>query len=222
MQSSFATTGQAIVQDANAQLSLQPQLNAALLPNVTASTLPYANDLVYSTLLGQPMLTPDPRNKPGAPPTANPALNYIINAGGLSLPHAMPQTGWRGTQYNYQQYMHYYNTVMAAESFNGYVLANQYAESQTNNGLSQAQLSLVTQASSSDWIANVASEQMGMVFRQLLMFESQLYVLMTQMLQTQKQLLIAQAMTNALLIATNQMNEGILASKAQGQPISAS
>jgi hypothetical protein len=118
--------------------------------------------------------------------------------------------------------MHYYNTVMAAESFNGYVLANQYAESQTNNGLSQAQLSLVTQASSSDWIANVASEQMGMVFRQLLMFESQLYVLMTQMLQTQKQLLIAQAMTNALLIATNQMNEGILASKAQGQPISAS
>ena len=218
MQNSFAITGQSIVQNANTQLGLEAKLNATLLPNITTTSLPYANDLVYSTLLGQPFFNPDPRSK-GPSASVNAAYNYIVNAGGLNLSHAMPQPVWHGSQYYYQQYANYYNTVIAVESFGGYVLANQYADAQNNNGLSQSQLSLVSQASSSDWIATIASEEMGKVFRQLLMFESQLYVLMTQVLQTEKQLLTAQVMTNALLIANNQMNEDIMASKAQGVPI---
>jgi hypothetical protein len=217
MQSNFALTGNSIVQDASAQLAAQPAMNQDLFgPDANSTTLQNANDLVYSTLLGQPLYNPDPRNPPGKPATANPPYNYIKNAAGMSIPHIFPRMNWRGSATDFAKYSTYYNTIMSIESFSGYVLSNQLAELQNSNALTTAQMTLVTQASSSDWIAQIASQEIGKVLRQLLMFESQTYVLMTQALQIQKQLLTAQVMTNALLIANNQSNESMMLAKAQG------
>jgi len=217
LQGYFSSTGSGIVQNANVQLADQPKFNADLLgPDATKDNLPNANDLVFSTMLGQPVFNPDPRNKGNGTPVS-PPYNYIKNAAGISLPHTMPRLNWHGTSTDLTRYMNYYNTVMAVESFNGYVLSNQLAELQNGNSLTTAQMNLVTQASdSTNWIAVVASEEIGKVLRQILLFDSQNYVLTTQLLQTQKQLLSAQAMTNALLIAANQSNENIMLAKAQG------
>lgn len=218
MQGNFAATGSAIISDVAQQLASQPTFNSDLLgTDATKETLPNGNDLVYSTMLGQPLFNPDPRNKPGAPPTANPPYNYIKNAAGMSLSHTLPRFNWRGAPTDLTKYTNYYNTIMAVESYNGYILSNQLVELQNGNGLSTAQMNLVKQASdSANWLAPVAAEEIGKVLRQILIFESQSYVLTTQLLQTQKQLLAAQVMTNALLIANNQTNEGIMLAKAQG------
>src|SRR3990167_1504811 len=213
MQASFATTGNAIIQNLGTQLTLAPKLNADLLQGATQTNLPFANDLTYSSLAGAPFFNPDPRDRPGAPPVSNFQYNYIKNASAVGITHAAPQAAWRGGTIDYKRYANYYNTVMAAESFGGYALSQQLADAQNNNGLSQAQASLVAQASGSAWIATIASEEIGKVLRQILMFDSQLYVLMTQVLQTQKQLLTAQVINNSLVIAANQMNEFLLVSK---------
>lgn len=221
LQGNFATTGNMIVQDTNLQVSAIPSFNKDLLGDANAQNMPWANDVLYGTMLGQPMFNPDPRNEVGKPPTANPPYNYIKNIAGINLPHTLPKPNWQGTDENKARYIAYYNTVMGVESFNGYVLSNQLADLQNGNALTTAQMNLVTKASSSDWLAEVSSEEIGKVLRQLLIFESQNYVLTTQLLQTQKQLLAAQAMNNALTIAANQTNEGINLQRAQGAKISA-
>jgi hypothetical protein len=218
MQKEFATTGKNIVDNASLQLAAQPTLNTDLLgSDITKASFPNANDVLYSTLLGQPLYNPDPRNKAGAPPTVNPPYNYVKNAAGFNLAHIAPSTSWQGKERDYSRYLNYYNTVMSVESFSGYVLSKQLAELQNGNALTTAQASLVTQASDSNWIATIASEEIGKVLRQILIFESQTYVLMTELLQTQKQLLAAQVMSNTLLIANNQTNESHLLSSAQGR-----
>ena len=54
------------------------------------------------------------------------------------------------------------------------------------------------------------------MIRQILLFESQNFVLMSQLVKIEKQQLQAQTMTNALLIATGFTNERLMASAAQG------
>jgi hypothetical protein len=60
------------------------------------------------------------------------------------------------------------------------------------------------------------SEKIGYVLRQILLYQSQTFVLMTQIVQLQKQMVSAQVMTNATLVAVNQVNERVLAADAQG------
>lgn len=105
---------------------------------------------------------------------------------------------------------------MAVESFNAFILSSQLVDAQKGAPLSEAQVKLIAQASGSDWAKQVATEELGKVLRQILLFQSQTYVLLSDLIQTQKQLLTAQVMNNALLIITNQNNETILVSKAQG------
>lgn len=218
LQSNFATLGNLIVQNFNTQNSYQTQLTADLFgqkiesfttpansPSVL-NVIPNINDLAYSTMLGLP---PVPKG-PIAP------LNYIKNAGGLTLVHAIPNPGWQGPEDDVKRYQNYYNTIMAIESFNGYVLSNQYADYQNGNNFTTTQNNLISQASNSDWISQIATEDLGRVFRQILMFESQNYILTTQLIQLQKQLLTAQVMTNALTIMTQQNAEDLLVSNAQG------
>lgn len=220
MQESFATLGKLFVDDFNKQNSMQGQLSTDLLgPNTTTATLPNANDLVYSTLLGSPYFPKDPRNPPGGAPKTDPPYNYIKNAGGINISHVRPGLNWQGKPQDQIKYSNYYATVMSIASFNGYVLSNLYADyqnSQDSNSLGSIQSSLITQASGSNWIAQIATEELGKVLRQILMFQSQSYVLLSQLVQTEKQILAAHAMTNALLIASNQNNESYIASKAQG------
>lgn len=226
MQASFATLGSTIIQDLEAQNNrqLQLQMLADLLgvpvssltappasPNSAAilKSFPNVNDVAYSSLLGTPPL-------PKAQNAANAPYNFIKNAGGMTLTHTMPGMNWQGDREDIVRYANYYNTVMAVESFNGYVLSNQYAEAKNGNLFNNTQTALITQASNSSWIAEIATEELGKVLRQILMFESQNYILLSQLIQTQKQALMAQTMTNALIILTQQLSESQLVARAQG------
>lgn len=220
MQSSFTALGNAIIQDFNSQNSMQVQLTADMFgQDVSTFTnpanrpsvldlIPNINDLSYSTLLGVP---PVPK---GA--TATSPYNYIKNATGLTVSHTLPGLTWQGAQNDQKKYQAYYNTIMAIESFNGYVLSGQYADLQNGSPFNSTQMSLISQATNSDWVAQIATEELGKVLRQLLMFDSQSYVLLSQLIQTQRQALSAQVMTNSLLILLNQNNEYMMSAKAQG------
>ena len=214
MQGSFTQLGNLLNQNLTTQITMQQQLNTDLLgTSATRNAMPFANDLVYSTVLGTPFFSPDPRNPSGRSPTTNPVYNYIKNAAGITLPHTVPGT-WSGPVPAQQKYQSYYNTVMAIESFNGYVLSNQYTDGNQLNSLQQALNSQATDPK--NWFAEVASENIGTVLRQILLYQSQMFVLLTQMLQTEKQMVSAQVMANALLIAGNEQNESTLVTKAQG------
>ena len=135
----------------------------------------------------------------------------------MNITHTIPGPNWRGTEENKQKYLSYYSSISAIQTFNGYLLSQLYADYVNGRQYTQQQTALIQQASSSDWFTHVASESIGVVLRKILMYNSQLYVLMTELVQTQKQLLSAQAMTNTLLIIGNQFTENQLISKATGQ-----
>lgn len=229
MQGSFAGIGSSIVQDNAAQLAVQPKLAITQFsrlppaqpfkptdftaplnsPTSILQIIPNINDLAYSTLLGQPL-------SPKAPKVAEAPLNYVANASGITLNHTIPSLTWQGPLEDQLKYQNYYNTLMSIESFNAYILSGLYAEAQNGNTLSTAQSALVAQASNSSWLAQIATEELGKVLRQILMFQSQSYVLLTQLLQVQKQTLAAQVMSNSLIIANGQISETVLISNAQG------
>ena len=233
LQTSFKQLTDLLKTDLNTQQSQQSTLNQSLLNNDGANvfninnnenkastvvadskTLWYANDLVYSSVLGQPYFAKDPRGKNGAA-KIDPALNYIKNASGINIYHVIPNAGWGGKLEAISRYQNYFNIVMAAESFNAYVLSNQYAD---RNQLNTLQAKLLDQATDqAKWFAQVGSENIGFVLRQLLLYQSQLYVLMTQLIQSQRQMVTAQAMTNSILIAANQTNESLLVSNAKNE-----
>lgn len=219
MQFQFATLGKIILSNNDLQNKIQTNLLATQL-GVNESEfsqeadapilkqLPFVNDLSYASLLSKPPV-------PKAPNVNLASINYIKNASGSNISHVTPNLTWHGGL-NLFKYLSYYNTVISVESFNGYVLSNLYADYQNHNGFTNTQQQLIREASNSDWIAEIATEKLGVIFRKLLIFNSQTYVLMTQLLETQKQLLTAQVMTNALLISNNIMIEPLLVSKAQG------
>lgn len=179
---------------------------------VTSTTLPNANDLTYEALLGIPFQ--------GSSVSTNSPYNYIKNAAGIGLQHTIPLSGanWPGSTKDQNAYQAYYNTIAAIQTFDAYAVSQLYTD--LNNGLSASQLALLNQAQPAsatqapDWFAIVKSESIGVVLRQILMYNSQTFVLLTQMLKTQKELLAATAMTNSLLVATGQTTEQILLRKA--------
>lgn len=223
IQGNFATLGSSINAINDAQLNMQKQLaidifaggdaNKFTTPNpqnpTILLTIPYLNDLAYSSVLGQPLI-PKAANVNQAP------YNYIKNAAGLNIVHPVPGLGWRGDNDAILKYFNYYKTTMAVSSYDGYVLSNLLAENQNGNVISSTQKNLITQASDSTWIAQIASEELGKVLRQLLMFESQSYVLLTQLVQIERQILTTQVMNNSLQMLNNQTNEQILVPRAQG------
>ena len=219
-QSSFASLGYWLEQNKVTQNTMQPQIMATLTGQSLASftqpanapsildALPNINDLSYSTLLGAP---PVPKG------TVNP-YNYVSNAAALSVNHTIPSLRWRGRSSDVFTYLNYFNTVMAVQSFDAYAISSIAADAQNGSQVSTLQTTLTNQATSSTWLAQIATEELGRVLRQILLFQSQSYVLLTQQLQIQKQQLTAAVMTNSLLIMTNAQTEGQLLSKAQGLP----
>jgi hypothetical protein len=166
------------------------------------------NSMSYATVLGTP---PVPKGT-----TADP-YQFIQNASGLTLQHVLPSGKMAGPVYARTAYANYYETIIAIESFDAYVLSSMWAENQNGNKTTTLQNTLIPQASNSTWLAQVASEELGKVLRQLLVFQSQSYVVLTQLLQVQKQLLAATAMNNTLLIANNSQNEKLLLGNASGK-----
>ncbi len=212
LQNKFQTLANANLTATSAQNNLQPQLMSDFFgSSINARNLPNANDLTYQTLLGQLYFNPDPRSN------ATPALNYLRNASALRITHPLPAANWRGSKYNQQKYISFYNAISAVQTYNIYLMSQMYSEYLNGNAVSQTERTLIQQASSSDWFAQVATESIGIVLRQILMYNSQIYVTLVKMLQTQKQMLTAQAMTNTLLIISSQGTETILVKQATGE-----
>ena len=213
LQSSFTGVTNAALQNATTQQNLQTQLAQDYLGS---ADLPFLNDMTYQTLLGQLYLKPDPRIQAGQ--TVNPAYNYIKNAAGLNIYHRPPSSNWKGNPKDIENYQNFYATILSIQSYSAFLLSQQYADYANGGQLSKQQTTLMQQASNSDWFTQVASESIGVVLRQILMYNSQSYVLLTQLLQTQKQALAAQAMTNTLIVLGNQFNEVQLLNKATSSP----
>jgi hypothetical protein len=192
-----------------AQTALQSQLATTLFSGFTASTVAYANDLSFSSLMGvaTPVYNPEPRST-----SPDSALNYLQYAAALNVTHTIPGSSWTGSSADQLTYTNFFNTAYAVQSFNGYVLSQLYED--IKNGVPTAQTTLVNQAAASTWIATIASESIGAVLRQTLMYQSQSYILLTQILQTEKMLLTAQTMNNSLITLGNMATEGVLRAKA--------
>jgi hypothetical protein len=172
----------------------------------STTSLPNANDLSFGTLIGVPYFAQDPRTSGGNSQNISPPYNYLKNASGLNITHIMPGNDWKGTNMDQNKYAEFYDTLSAVQTFNGYALSQLYFDNMLQ--LSTQQNALVQQVSDPKaWFSTVATETIGAVFRQILMFQSQSYVLLTQLLETL-------AMNNSLQVAGNMSNEGLLLMKA--------
>lgn len=215
LQNSFASLLKAKLQTAQAQLNNQYDfLSHALQHASNSKTKDLPGDIIYpAALLHAPYFSKDQ--------TENTARNYTEYAAGLNLLHSKPEAGWNEPN-NRQHparlmYARYYNTTSAVQTYNGYILSELYENAKNNNSSKQTQDDLIKRVSNSNWFAEIASENLGVVLRQILLFNSQTYVLLAQLLETQKKLLVSQTMNNALLIAVNQEAENRIYSKAKGQ-----
>lgn len=168
------------------------------------------NDLSYTTLLGQPLITPDPRSG------VDPAMNYLINASGLGLPLTVPSAGFRGPAIAQKNYVKFYNTMTAVQTYNGFVLSRLYQDSKSSQNDRSLRSQLITQSTNSNWFSAVITNDLGWVLRQMLLYNSQMYVLMDQLVQSQKQMAATLAMTNTLFIINNEIQGNLLLKQAEG------
>jgi len=208
-QASFSTYGTQALQSSVYNASLQNQLEASIFGTNLSAVSGKINDLDYLTVLGSPYST--------LAQGVDSSYNYIQYASGAGVNHLFPDPLWSGYPADVATYTNYFYTVSAVQSYNAYLLSKVYLDNKNGNQLSQAQNSLLTQATSTSWFSQVASEELGIVLRQLLMFTSQSYVLLSQSIQVQKELLTAQAMTNTLLILSNQAGESLLVMNAKAK-----
>ncbi|MDX1900681.1 MAG: hypothetical protein SFW66_01590 [Gammaproteobacteria bacterium] len=183
----------------------------------------FPNDITFSTLLGKPPINPDPRTvgigaltnfvQHGKP--IDPAYNYIKNMSGINIRHIAPNSNWKGSVQDKIKYSDFYNTISAIQTFNAYIASKVYAEFTSGT---RAQMNLIEQANDSNWFATIASENVGYVIRQLLMYSSQQLVIQSELLKTQREVAAAQVMTNTLLIMQNGFTEQTLLRNATTSP----
>lgn len=220
IQGAFVNATNFVIDDAKKQDTLQPAITADFLTptiggvKVQPPQVDYVNDFTYQTMLGKPFM---PESKDRIKAGQNPMYNYFKNVAGLNITHAAPNDSWAGLPADKDSYRNFYTTVSAIQTYNAYLLSNLYLDATNENRLSKIQTTLLQKASNSDWFAQIASDHMGVILRQILMYNSQIFVIMTQLLKTQNQLLSAQAMTNTLLVMGNQFTENQLIMKAKGQ-----
>jgi hypothetical protein len=172
------------------------------------SRLPNVNNLAYSTLVG-------------AAPLPNASKNpyeYVKNVAGFNFVRPPLNASWQGSDEAKAYYAKFFDTATAITSFNAYVMSSLKTDAEKNPNQAKLQEELMSTVSSSDWLAQVATEEIGKVLRQILLFEAQNYVLNLKMQQNQREVLVAHAMTNSLLILMNQINEIQLLRRAKGLP----
>ncbi len=207
LQNHFTTLANEKLENAQTQTDSQNQFLSAFIPAASKDSA----DITYQTML-LPLTTPSSASQNNA------IFNYTLYASGLNIQHTAPDDiGWRPGR-SLILYKNYYYTASAVQTYNGYILSELYANSKNGNKIKKTQDSLVHQANGSDWFTQIASENIGIVLRQILLYNSQTYVVLTQLLDTQQKLLTAQVMNNALLIAVNQESESRLYTKAASLP----
>ncbi len=139
------------------------------------------------------------------------AQYFVKNASGINIHHPILRSVKDKRSDNYLKYITFINSIKSIASFNAYILNEQLADSRNNFKLNTAQMELKRKASNTNWLNHVNTEMsLGVILRQILLFNSQNYVLMSDLLTTQKQLLAATAMTNTLIIASSGFYEKTL------------
>ena len=222
LQSDFGNYSNGLVNNQKQQLDVQTTFlndffsQNGKVPLPTETTLPFANQITYATMLNKPYFSNPEKDANGNP--IDSALKYTENASGQAITHVYPARNWSGTRDAQQSYLNYYKTISAVQTFNSYVMSQLYTNAKNNFNLSNLQIKLMQDASDSDtWFKKIASEEIGIVLRQILLFNSQMYIVMINILETQQEMLTAQAMSNTLVIIGNQFNESNLLSNARGQ-----
>lgn len=219
-QQDFAKLGNDFSTSSTAQIGLQRDLLAAQFgvsplnfdkpqddPDGMAEILkelPQVNNLSFASVLGSPPVS-------SAPYSTN---EFVKNAAGLTVPHQKPKAEWSGSGAAKRYYKGFYNTISAVQSQTTYVLSRMIVNHETNNERTTLQNQLITQASSSSWILEIGTKELGKILRDILLFTSQSYVLLSQQVKLQEELLTTAAMTNAILIATSIPVETELAHRA--------
>lgn len=173
--------------------------------------LPNANELAYASLLGHP-----PANKGAFTP-----YNYVKNASLFSYQRPIPDSGWQGKPEDKAKYVNYFNSITSIQSFNSYLLTQIQADYDADRDptITGLRNDLVKQASDDAFIRQVAGQPMGKVFRQLLLFTAQNFVLNAQIQNSMRQLVAATAMQNSLIILFNMQNENQMIRNAKGLPL---
>jgi len=176
------------------------------------SAIPNVDDLAYTNAIGFPPIVGFKPSSKNQIQIDSSVKNYIKAAGGANLFH--PQLASQSTPITIaqKQYQAQFNLAYAVQSFNTYVLSKYIVNEAT---ISQTQSTLYRKASGSDYLTTISSEPIGYVLRDILLFQSQNYVLTTRLIELQREILMAHVMTNALLIASNRQAESLLFDKTQ-------
>lgn len=189
-------------------LGLTKQLLLNGNPNPKKQYLPLnANYLNYGALSGRKL---DPsKDKDVSPDTLG--MTYIQNLSGTNFRMTPPITPLPGIVLpgNYQSF---YNSTMAIQSYNTHILTGLLGQKEKNSFREY----LITQASSSDWFKTVATEELGLVLRHILMYDSQIFVQLHRLEKLQREQVAAQAMTNTLLIFQNSQTVGEILRRTGG------
>lgn len=155
------------------------------------------NAISYTTLLGNPLVAIQNQNQSqnnNTSPLDAYARAYIANASDANtLLTRMVLTPTASA--SAKKYIYFYNTISSIKSYDAYILNGLYHQRERD----KYRYKLVSMASNSTWFTQVASEPLGLVLRQILMYQSQLYVQMDRLLKVQQEQLAASAMSNSLI-----------------------
>lgn len=177
-------------------------------------TLPFkANQLSFTILTNRPLIrTEDPNTD---------AKNYIANLAGTHFLFKSARSKWSGD--SRVAYETFFNTVSAIRSYDAFVLSGLNKQNEATmpikvDGVMQnisAKDYLIAQSSSSDWFKNIATEPLRLVLRQMLMYDSQIYVQLSRLVELQREQIAMQAMANTMTVMQSYSSIGeILSQKA--------
>jgi hypothetical protein len=167
-----------------------------------------ANDLTYTILFGDPIV----KSTSTSTDYSQNIQNYIKNVTGSTLLLDQPNPNWPDGK-SKTQYTNLYNTLAAIQSY------DQYLVSGLSNLKDSEDLStqLTAQATNPDWFKQIATEALGLVLRHILMYTSQSFVQINQIIELQQKQLAVQAMTNSLLLVLVQSNVGSQLQQSAGR-----
>lgn len=178
--------------------------NSGLAPILNG--VPTLNNVTYTNAIGLPPILGEKSKDPAW------VESFIQSASGSTLYHQkIPKVSPNITNLQ-KSYLDYFNLTYAVQSFNNYVMSKYLLKGDETN---QQQSALYRKASNTDYLSSIATAPIGHVLRDILLFQSQNYVMTSKLLEVQKEILMSNVMTNALYIAANTQNESALYDKIQ-------
>lgn len=180
--------------------------------NPVLAKLPNANELAYGSLIGQP-------------PVANGAYdlrNYLNNVSVMNIGRPIPDPVWQGKDDEKKKYINYYNTITSIQSLNAFLLTQLKTDYEVdkNPTISGLERTLLNEFSDQqNFLKQIASQNMGKVYRQMLFIQAANFLLNIQIQRGIRQLVAATAAQNSLMILFNIPSENQLVRNAKGLQI---